>query len=161
MLADRKSVRGLSVVATGLALLVFTGCLGDTEEAALARANDTNLKKLSNMYIRYQADHGFKGPSSEKQLRDYIEQDVPDFIKERIGLTSTDDIFISSRDNEPFKIRFAIMGTGKGCTEPAIFEQTGVNGKRLVGFLNMVQREVDDEQYEKMWSGEIKAPPEI
>ena len=40
-----------------------------------------------------------------------------------------------------------------GSSEPVIFEAVGVDAKRMVGFLNMEQREVDEAEYRSLWSG--------
>ena len=44
-----------------------------------------------------------------------------------------------------------------GSSEPVIFEAKGVNALRNVGFLNMVQGEVDDAEYNDLWAGRM--PP--
>ncbi len=45
------------------------------------------------------------------------------------------------------------MSGPHGSAEPAVFEATGSNGKRMVGFLNMVQKEVDAADYDTLWAG--------
>jgi hypothetical protein len=40
-----------------------------------------------------------------------------------------------------------------GSTEPVVFESIGVDGKRMVGKLSMEQVEVDDSEYESLWTG--------
>ena len=43
-----------------------------------------------------------------------------------------------------------------GCSEPVIFEAEGADGKRMVGFLNMEQREVDEAEYNDLWAGKFE-----
>lgn len=137
----------------GLALLAIlvAGCGKPSAETLIQRANSTNIQKLANLYNQYQATNSFVGPDSVETLRSYVDNDVPDFIKERIGLNPDDDIFVSERDGKPFKIKFGVVGSGRGCTKPAIFEEEGVNGKYMVGFLNMITREVDKDEYDRLW----------
>ncbi len=149
--------------ALTLFLLILTtfmvGCSRSrTPESALAQANESNMQRLANLYLRYQSEHGWKGPENEQQFRDYIANSVPDFIKERIGIANIDELFVNERDGQPFKIRFEIQGSAKGCSEPAIFEQTGSGGKRMVAFLNMFQRPVDETEYEDLWNGKLGPP---
>ena len=66
-------------------------------------------------------------------------------------------LFVSPRDNQPFKIRYGVQGSIMGSSEPVIFEATGVDGKREVGFLNMTEKEVDAAEYDALWAG--KAAP--
>ncbi len=138
------------VFAASLAIAIC-GCDSDSPQSLVEKANKTNIQKLANFYNQYQSTNSFVGPDSAETLRDYIENDVPDFIKERIKMAPGDDIFVSERDGKPFKIKFEVVGSGRGCTKPAIFEAEGVNGKFNVGFLNMITREVDKEEYDKLW----------
>ena len=134
-------------------IVTVAGCGGFSPDDAVGDQNDTNIKRLSNLYFRYQSGHNWSGPESEDEFREYVKNDVPEFIKERIGFTSVEELFVSQRDGEPFKIRLEVKGSARGCSEPAIFESTGVGGKRMVGFLNMFQREVDEQEYNDLWEG--------
>jgi hypothetical protein len=157
-MTEKRNLEYLFLFGIGWSILAWIGCRGSSPEALLAGLNDSNLKRLANLYVRYQADHDWRGPEDEKSFRDYIESDVPDFLKQRIGFTSVDELFASERDQQPFKIRYKIVGSARGCFDPAIFEQTGRDGKRMVGFLNMVQKEVDEQEYNDLWAGEFVPP---
>ena len=143
----------LEFVFAAVMMIVVSGCSSESAIDLVKRANNSNIQKLSNLYIQYQADHDFVGPDSIETFRKYVENDVPDFIKERIELTSTDELFVSERDGQPFKIRLEVIGSARGCSEPAIFEAEGKDGKFLVGFLNMTTREVEKNEYEDLWAG--------
>lgn len=136
----------------GCMIVAVSGCGDLSSEDAVSQQNDTNIKRLSNLYFRYQSGNGWNGPESEDEFREYV-KNVPQFIKERIGFTSVDDLFVSQRDGQPFKIRLEVKGSARGCSEPAIFETDGVEGKRMVGFLNMMQREVEEQEYNDLWEG--------
>ena len=66
---------------------------------------------------------------------------------------SLEQVFVSERDNEPFKIRYKVVGNMMGSKEPVVFEAVGVDGSRMVGTLGMEQLEVGDAEYETLWSG--------
>ena len=65
---------------------------------------------------------------------------------------SIEGLFVSSRDNEEFKIRYGVAG-GMGASAPVVFEATGVDGMRNVGFTGMRMEEADAERYDLLWSG--------
>jgi hypothetical protein len=64
-----------------------------------------------------------------------------------------DQLFVSGRDGEPFRVRYGVPGHILGSNAPVVFESSGVDGKRIVGFLNMTTQEVDNVEYERLWSG--------
>ncbi len=130
-----------------------------TPDGILASANETNIQRLGNLYTKYQSTHGWIGPADDAAFKEFISKlDAEKLARIGVEPGKTDDLFISERDGKPFKIRYSIKGSPRGCNEPAIFESTGANGNRMVGFLNMVQREVGDAEYEKLWAGEFTAP---
>ena len=152
------------MVANKYKRLVLTGCcllcasvLGCTAEIdpneALARVNDTNIKRLSNLYFTYQTKNNFKGPKNEEEFKKFLKSYNPKKLS-RIGIdpTQIDGLFSSERDGQPFKIRYSVPGSPKGSSSAVVFEAEGVDGKRRVGFLNMTQREVEEAEYENLWS---------
>jgi hypothetical protein len=152
--------RRLLWLLIGLLLPGFTGCgSGNTPQAALRDANRTNMQKLANLYSMYQVQHQFKGPPSEEVFREFIGQ-LDEGTQSKMGVDSRglDKLFISERDREPFLIRYGVPSGPRGSKEPVVFELTGKRGQRMVGFLNMVQREVDPEEYQQLWRAEAKAP---
>lgn len=146
-----------AVYAVVFSLLVsgLVGCAReiDTNEA-IARANDSNLKRLSNLYLAYQMKHNWNGPKNEKVFKDFLNSFNPEKLQ-RIGVDpgAIDGLFVSTRDGEPFKIRYSVKGSAMGSSEPVVFETTGVEGVRMVGSLDMVAREVDDAEYDQLWAG--------
>ncbi|MEM9413393.1 MAG: hypothetical protein AAGA30_19955, partial [Planctomycetota bacterium] len=53
-------------------------------------------------------------------------------------------------------VKYGVLGNMMGCSEAVVFEKTGVNGKKMVSFLDMVQEEFDDDEYQKLWDGEMQ-----
>ncbi len=136
----------------------LAGCSWSVDpQDALARANETNLQRLANLYVAFQTENNWIGPADEAKFKNFLGSYNPKKLT-RIGIdpNEIDALFVSERDGQPFKIRYSVVGSMMGSAEPVIFEATGVDGKRLVGFLNMDQREVDENEYQLLWEG--KAP---
>lgn len=137
-------------------LMVMVGAVGcsssSSSDAAIKSVNNTNIQRLANLYSMHQFKNQFKGPADEAMFREYLAGPDPTKVLETMGVEKggLDKLFISERDGEPFKIRYGVISGPRGSTEAVIFESKGRLGKRMVGFLNMVQREVEDQEYESL-----------
>lgn len=143
------------VLVSFLLLSTVAGCSREFDkEGAVARANNSNVLRLANLYFTFQMKHGWRGPPNEEVFKKFLNSFSPEKLR-RIGIdpTSIDEVFISERDSEPFKIRYKVPGSMMGSPEPVpvIFESVGVGGKRMVGFLSMEEREVDEAEYDRLW----------
>lgn len=148
--------RGICAWLACCALIVSgLGCGGSDPLSTLAKANERNIQRLSNLYLSFHSLNDWRGPNDEEEFKAFLREMRPERLR-RIGIepAEVDQIFINERDGEPFKVRYGVPGSMMGSSDPVIFEATGVNGKRMVGFLNMVQREVDNTEYERLWSGD-------
>lgn len=136
---------------------LVVGCTSANNESTLASLNDQNIKRLANLYFLFQSSHEWRGPDDEEEFKEFI-KNSPQRKLDRIGidLATLDDLFINERDGEPFTIRYGVEGNMMGCSKPVIFETAGVNGLKMVGFLDMIQREVEQDEYELLLSGEIE-----
>lgn len=138
------------LLATGFSL----GC-GDRDPTdLLAAANDSNIQRLANLYEAFQSRHNWRGPKDEEDFKSFLKGWNPKKLTS-IGAdpNAIDDLFVSDRDGEPFKIRYGVPGHIMGSDAAVVFETTGVDGLRMVGFLNMTKREVDATEYDRLWSG--------
>ncbi len=145
-----------------LCLGLVTGCgFSVDNESTLAQLNAQNIQRLANLYVAFQQNHEWRGPDDEAEFKEFI-KNFPSHKLERIGIdpTNIDGIFVNERDGEPFNIRYQVQGNMMGCSEAVIFEATGVGGKKMIGFLDMLQREVEQAEYDQLWSGEISASQE-
>jgi hypothetical protein len=136
----------------------LAGCFGSkSPEAVLASVNKNNIQRLANLYFSYQMKHEWEGPSDEAEFKQFLADFNPEKLT-RIGIdpAAIDDLFVNERDGQPFKIRYSVTGSMMGCSEPVIFEAEGADGKRMVGFLNMEQREVDEAEYNDLWAGKFE-----
>lgn len=140
-------------------LLTAVGCNRVDPKDRFAEMNSTNMQRAVSLYGAYQMRHNFWGPKDDSAFRRFVEGVRPEKL-ERIGVnpSALDEVFISSRDGEPFKVRYGVKGSAMGSDEPVIFEATGKDGKRMVGFLNSTQREVDETEYKQLWRNGAGAP---
>jgi hypothetical protein len=149
------SFAGLSL----LSLICLAGCGGATPDSATSKSNKTNIQRLGNMYQMFQFKHKFRGPEDEAEFKEFLKGVAPSILEPRgIDPNDIDSLFICERDNEPFQIRYGVPTGARGSTEAVIFENTGNGGPRMVGFLNMVQREVEAEEYNQLLNAK---PPKI
>jgi hypothetical protein len=156
-----SSVRSAVCIGSLLVGLV-TGCSnGNNPESALANVNGTNIQRLANLYITFQSENDWRGPADESEFKTFLRSYNPAKL-ERIGIdpSNIDALFISERDGQPFVIRYGVQGSVMGSSEPVVFEAIGDGSTRLVGFLNMTQREVDATEYDALKSGKVAAAPQ-
>ncbi len=146
------------IVNSLLILAVLAGCSSRTDvNEAIARVNSNNIQRLANLYFTYQMKNDWRGPTDEEEFKEFIRSYNPRKLT-RIGIdpNAVDELFINERDGQPFKIRYSVRGSAMGSSEPVIFETVGVSESRMVGFLNMVQREVEEAEYNDLWEGKIQ-----
>jgi hypothetical protein len=150
---NRRLLIGLALFIASVGLL--TGCGGGNDpQSAIAAVNQQNIQRLANLYFAYQMKHEWHGPPDEESFKKFLRGYNPEKLT-RIGIDpgAIDELFVNERDGQPFKIRYGVRGSAMGSTEPVIFEAEGAGGRRMVGFLNMVQREVDEAEYTDLWEG--------
>ena len=140
---------------------LLVGCSSRTDpDSAIARVNTTNIQRLANLYFTFQSQHEWRGPVDEAQFKSYLRKYDPHKLS-RIGVdpNALDKLFISEGDGQPFKIRYGVLGSAMGSSAPVIFESAGDGKRRLVGFLDMQQREVDESEYDTLWSAKPSNAP--
>ena len=140
---------------------LFIGCSGRTDfDSAIARVNGTNIQRLANLYFTFQSEHEWRGPADEAEFKSFLRKYDPHKLS-RIGVdpNALDKLFISEGDSQSFKIRYGVLGSAMGSSAPVIFESAGDGKHRLVGFLDMQQREVDESEYNALWSAKPSNAP--
>lgn len=141
---------------------LFVGCSSTSDpDSVIASVNKTNIERLANLYSAYQSSHEWRGPADEAQFKAFL-HGLNAHMLSRISVdpNALDQLFISERDGQPFKIRYGVPGSSMGSTAPVIFESVGDGKGRLVGFLNMQQREVDASEYDALWSAKVSPAPQ-
>lgn len=131
----------------------LAGCGADRADKVRAM-NATNSKRLSNLYAAFQqSNNTFKGPKDEAEFREYIGK-LPEAGLDLYGIKpgSVDGIFVSERDDQPFRIKYGVRGS-QYSNDAVIFEETGLDGVRIVGFTGATEKEVSsDQEYDQLWS---------
>ena len=141
------------VVACSL-FLTAIGCAKNDGKSMIADANDSNVKRLATMYSFFHLRNQFKGPKNEDELREFIEAQDPSRLSlANIDASKMDELFTGERDGEQFTIRYGIDTVIRGPALPVVFETTGVDGKRQVGFCNGSMQEVDADEYDRLMKG--------
>ena len=150
---NKQNIVG-SLLILGAALCA-AGCSGTSPKSLIAEANDMNVKRLATAYSFFHLKNKFKGPKNEAEFKKFIsEQDSARMELAGIDVNDVDSLFVSERDNLPLKIRYGINSRVRGPSLAVIFEDTGVEGLRHVGFTNGAMQEVDAAEYDKLFRGE-------
>ena len=137
--------------------VVVTGCGGANSDSMFANATDSNAKRLGTLYAQFQINNAkdrLLGPVDKTEFVEFVKT-RGDSGLERIGVDKNDleKLFFSERDEKPFKIRWQVQGISRGPAQPVIFESEGRSGKFIVGFTGFIQKEVDQSEYDHLWSG--------
>jgi hypothetical protein len=136
------------------AVAVVAGCVHESADSRVAAMNDSNIRRLANLYNAFQVRKGMKGPKDEAEFKHFIQQEYsPEKLQRmQVDPQNVDALFTSERDGEPFVIRYGVSG-GLSTVDPVVFEQKGVGGKRQVAFTGGTVEEVDDSRYDQLLSG--------
>ena len=84
-------------------------------------------------------------PSDEKEFKQALA--TLSVKPEQMKVGSFDELFVSERDGKPLVV---VYGVSNKNSDVLVYEQTGVNGKRLVGHRIGVVEEVDEAEYKKL-----------
>jgi hypothetical protein len=144
-----------ALVAAWLFVGCLVGCSSSSDPVdAVTQANSTNMRRLTSLYMEYQSANNWRGPEDEAKFKKFIQGISPPRLA-RVGVDANklDELFVSERDGQPFKIRYKVLGEVHGSSEPVVFEAIGDGGTRMVGFLDMQQREVDAAEYDRLFAG--------
>jgi hypothetical protein len=130
--------RRYGFVVVALAALCGGGCgtqSPDQEIKSIIKSiNDSNGKRLANLYSMYQQRHEFKGPPDEAAFKKFIAAVSPAQL-EAMGISTgdVDKLFVSERDGQPFEVRYAASRSpGVGGHQAVVFESKGAGGKVAV-----------------------------
>lgn len=133
-----------------LALVATVGCLGS--QTASQEKEESNLKPLAVFFGRYLAQHRGQPPQDEAEFKQFLTEISPEELK-TFNLTSTDQIFVSSRDKQPYVIIYGQpTGPSKGPGGAPIiaYEKVGVGGKRYVASSLAGVEEVDETRFREL-----------
>ena len=141
----------LLVVSSVIGCVLFAGC---EKKVDLAAVYGTNIKKVHLGYRIFMASHNDVGPKDEASFKEYLKTDHNAvFRMKRVDVTpeTVEEIFVSERDGQPFKIRYGLKGSQN---HAVVFESVGIDGKRMIAFGKPI--EVDEAEYERQWVSQAK-----
>jgi hypothetical protein len=136
-------------------LVASAGCSTSSDPSGqVAAMNDSNIRRVANLYTAFQIRKGFAGPKDEAAFKQFIERDMsPKKLQlMQVDPAQVDNLFTSERDGKPFTVRYGVQG-GIGVVAAVVFEQQGKDGKRQVGFTGGTVEEVDDARYGQLLKG--------
>lgn len=126
-----------------LALLsvALVGCGGSTER------QETQSGRLRTVVTLYGMERTVQGrpPASAEDFKKFITERGKASL-ERSGVASADELLTSDRDGQPYVVIYGKPPTGMN-QDVVAFEQTGVDGIRLVGFGLGYVEEVDEAKF--------------
>jgi hypothetical protein len=105
------------------------------------------MRALVNLFNYAESKLGHR-PASEAELKSLIKASGQQMITS-LNLGSVDELFVSERDGQPFTVLYGAQPKGEA-RDVIAYEQTGVAGKRLVGYSLGAIAEVDEEQFAKL-----------
>lgn len=133
--------------------LMLAGCGG--EQQAAAQRESSHLKPLVVIYGQYLARTGQPPPSEEVFKKFVAERGTP--LLTKIGIDVVDDVFVSERDGQPYVVVYGSPPEGLA-RDLVAYEQTGVDGKRLVGYSLGLVAEVDEDEFRELVRKEDGSP---
>lgn len=142
----------IAMLPVALAMLFLVGCGDDLP--TMKDLNNTNIRRVHSCYKMYMNAHNYRGPKTKEELLDFLQNDNTAKVllgRMDIDVANIEDIFISERDDEPFKIKWGVGGVAD---HAIVYETTGKDGKRLVAFAK--PRELDEAEYDGYWTNKIK-----
>ena len=137
------------------------GCGRQSGRDMIAANNDTNIKRLGTLYGLFHLRNELRGPRDEAEFRAFIAaQDPARLALAGIQPTSLDALFASERDRLPFRVRYGVNTRVRGPDVPVVFEESGRDGRRQVGFTGGVVHDVDAATYDNLWTGKTDGQSE-
>jgi hypothetical protein len=145
-----------------LALAVVASGCSENGAARVAQLNKSNIQKVSNLYSLYYQLKSSSGPKDAAALKEFAASNsIPTDRLEmmQIDPKNLDALFVSERDGKPFKIKPNVPMNPMVAASAVVFEDTGIDGQRQVGFTNSSVQEADNAKYTELWGGKNSSEP--
>lgn len=135
--------RALNVLL--LLLAATAGCGAKSSDSG--PQNAAEFKSLTTLY--YAMVRNGERPQDEADFKARIRGNLAP-MAEKLGVTDVDGLFISKRDGKPLVIAYGPPPASAGGQEVIVYEQDGIDGKRLVGFSMGSIEEADQARFEEL-----------
>ena len=147
------SGRGVSkpfLAALGaLVLIVLAGCDSPTASQAVDTENSRLRWLIKVRTHAHSRGNILKSQDDYKRHIQNLEPTLRDTVINGAGVSNVDELFISERDGQPYVIFYGRPPAGLN-PDLVGYEQTGVDGKRFVGFGLGVVEEVDEQRFSEL-----------
>jgi hypothetical protein len=127
-----------------LALFAATGSGCAKKDSGVETREMSRVRILTNLHAMATTKIGHL-PRDEQEFKQAIAKLQVNLEKRKAG--SIDELFISERDGQPLVV---IYGSGSVDSDVVVYEQNGVNGKRMVGHRIGMVEEVDESELKKL-----------
>lgn len=133
-----------------LSMLAFLGGCGGGGSKPQPKA-EAHLQALAVFYGRYLSQNRGRPAADEKAFKQFLAKFNPSEFTS-FGLSSSDEMFASPRDHQPYVVRYNVPIGPPGPQGPSVvaYEQTGVGGKRYVAFGLGGVEEVDEARFRQL-----------
>jgi hypothetical protein len=114
-----------------LALCPLVGCTQGPTKTDLP-PEEKHILKIASLYSDFRGRNG-RPPSTMDELKSFARKMRPEDLRNR-GIDDLEKAFVSPRDNQPYKLAPPQPPKRGGPPFPMVivYEQTGVDGKRMV-----------------------------
>jgi hypothetical protein len=138
----------IQIVLGAVVVALLAGC-GTT--TASRETESSNLKPLAVLYGQYTGTHKGQPPASEDEFKAYLKTVRPEVLKS-LNVADTESLFVSSRDQKPYVIKYGkVQGpAGPGGMPVFVYEQEGVGGMRYVATSVGAVAEVDEARFREL-----------
>jgi hypothetical protein len=144
-----------SLIATIALAIVLSmgGCSSNSVQSQVAAMNTSNIKRVANLFAAYQNIQGGEGPKDAQTIIAFAKSIPVDALHNmKIDENNLNALFISERDNKPFRIKFGTVRGAMSPHIPVIFEEQGVGDTRQVAWTNARVEELGAAEYQRLWS---------
>lgn len=122
---------------------VISGCSGSNATPA----SKTAFSAVVSLHTMMVVTTG-RPPKSEEAFKEFIAANGSAAM-ERAGVASVDELLVSNRDGKPYVIIYGKPPAGVA-HDVIVFEQEGIDGKRLVGRNTGFIAELDESQFREL-----------
>lgn len=124
-----------------VAVMTLVGC---ADESPAVSTGTSHVRLLTMLYNKVSRELG-RVPKDEQEFKDKLKG--ADLSLQSLKINSTDELFVSERDGQPLVVVYGSVPAG---SDVVVYEQTGVDGKRMVGHRIGMVEEVDDAKFQEL-----------
>ena len=135
-----------------ISVLLLSGC-GRGQAESARKQETSHLRSVVGLYNFATSTLGHR-PGSEAEFKSFINTNAKPMI-ESLQLASLDELFISERDGQPLVVIYGKPPAGM-TGDLVAYEQTGVSGKRSVGYALGMIEEVDEQRFAELTGAAAK-----